>query len=1117
MTQRPYYGRSSSIPITQSSASSSSSSSPSSSSPIYSERSNTTAQREEECNRYYDYHATTATMDPYHHPDNRVNVGRGSSRQTTVRRRNSLNSRTQPPTSQDSKARAAFTSPTAGAGVLNGNGSTRKKIKLPHGKHHLTTTSLPIWVICLLVISILLSFSVCTMIVMKSYVHYSPYDTSSSGAGNMMYSATSIPKTTPHQEDEHSQHTILRGSAPSAVEEARKRGHMHRRENDDITTASNAKTSLPLSSYHHDDNNNIPNNQHPQLITTAQNDDSSTTTDANFLLASKYIPNNDAYALLPPLSSFMPKQSFLEDNDETPFTHMSLSLWVKLLPSSFYSTNDGNKEKGKRIIFTTFTHEQDTSVCHSFSPKKNSHLANKNNNIIPGGGGISLYAKPINGKQNKRSNSNRKKEKEEKYELILEYLDLYSKQTKCYSLTSSVAIPSDEWMHIGVSFYYSQNEKNAKNRDGDISLFLDGRIIGQTTITVTNDDHKQNVHKEYNEPFMILGRNKPLFYDDDQKEDHYFSMEGHIAMLALWFPSSSSQHLHSSSPLAMMRQEYQTRQEAIMHQVYRIGFDTHSLSSFGSGSPTFAYPFDGEERVGVKDHVFSTLHEILKNQHGTIRRNIPQQIIEPYVHRGGNRYKEYTDGRHKPFVSTQLKQQSDNMARKRRTFVRNAMKHVWDGYKTYAWGKDELLPLSAKGRDNWGGMGTTLVDSLSTLWLMGMKVEFWEARDWVRDHLSHDHVGAVSVFETTIRSLGGLLSAYDFTQDKAFLEKADDLGSRLSKAFHSPSGIPYSETTLNGDKSYNTVWHSKDAILSELGTLQLEFRYLAKVTGNNDYATLVNRIYDIMEPLQPPDTGLFPLFIGNKGSKPDFGNARISLGAMGDSFYEYLLKVWLQGGKKEDNYRRMYDKAMDGVHKYLVQEQPGVLTYIAEMNNGRINRKMDHLSCFMGGTLALGAYTNPDGLNSDRAQRDLRLGKALAYTCYQMYAQSNTGIAPEYVRFSDKNDLQLSKHAPYYILRPEAAETFFILHTLTGDPTYREWGWEIFQAIEHHCKTDIGYASLVDVNNPEAGQNDKMESFFLAETLKYLFLLQDPDTELDLEERVFNTEAHPLRLLHLIQ
>eukprot|EP00957_Ditylum_brightwellii_P096248 7331159-Ditylum_brightwellii.AAC.1 len=79
-------------------------------------------------------------------------------------------------------------------------------------------------------------------------------------------------------------------------------------------------------------------------------------------------------------------------------------------------------------------------------------------------------------------------------------------------------------------------------------------------------------------------------------------MEGHIAMLALWFPSSSSQHLHSSSPLAMMRQEYQTRQEAIMHQVYRIGFDTHSLSSFGSGSPTFAYPFDGEERVGVKDH-----------------------------------------------------------------------------------------------------------------------------------------------------------------------------------------------------------------------------------------------------------------------------------------------------------------------------------------------------------------------------------------------------------------------------------------------------------------------------------------------------------------------------------
>ena len=129
-----------------------------------------------------------------------------------------------------------------------------------------------------------------------------------------------------------------------------------------------------------------------------------------------------------------------------------------------------------------------------------------------------------------------------------------------------------------------------------------------------------------------------------------------------------------------------------------------------------------------------------------------------------------------------------------------------------------------------------------------------------------------------------------------------------------------------------------------------------------------------------------------------------------------------------------------------------------------------------------------------------------------MYAQSKTGIAPEAIWFG-KRGFEKRPHAKYYILRPETAESFFILYTLTGDPVYREWGWEMFLAILQHCKTDLAFGSLKDVDKVGWPIDDKMESFFLAETIKYLYLLQDPDTDIDiLEKHIFNTEAHPLRI-----
>jgi mannosyl-oligosaccharide alpha-1,2-mannosidase len=396
----------------------------------------------------------------------------------------------------------------------------------------------------------------------------------------------------------------------------------------------------------------------------------------------------------------------------------------------------------------------------------------------------------------------------------------------------------------------------------------------------------------------------------------------------------------------------------------------------------------------------------------------------------------------------------------------------------------------------------TLIDSLDTLWLMNMKDEFYEARDWVKNSLNLNKDKYVSVFETTIRALGGLLAAYDWSHDEVFLEKANDLGERLFKAFSTNTQIAYGEVNLQTGHGKNEQWLRNEVSLSAATTLQVEFRYLAKVIGKPEFAKTVDKAFESLNRLSPKN-GLYPATIVNIGTVA-LGRMepKISFGSRADSFYEYMLKIWLQGNRKEDMYREMYDKSIEGMHRLLLkQDQHSGLWYIGQTTKKIFSKSMDHLVCFMGGLLALGAYTDPNGLQSERAQRDLKTAKAFTYSCYQMYAATATGLSPEIVESWYKNP-RPDRGSSHYILRPEAVESFFILYQLTGDPVYREWGWEVFQAIEKYCKTAIAYASHPDVTDVNAQLNDSMESFFLGETLKYLYLLFDPDTEIDVLEKV---------------
>jgi hypothetical protein len=175
-------------------------------------------------------------------------------------------------------------------------------------------------------------------------------------------------------------------------------------------------------------------------------------------------------------------------------------------------------------------------------------------------------------------------------------------------------------------------------------------------------------------------------------------------------------------------------------------------------------------------------------------------------------------------------------------------------------------------------------------------------------------------------------------------------------------------------------------------------------------------------------------------------------------------------------YRNMYDTAMEGMTSTLLKRShPSSLMYVAEYDGGNTHDKMDHLVCFVPGMLALGAFTSAGTTGEKNAIRDLINAKSIMYTCWQMYERMATGIAAEFVDFPGGGDLSVSDRAPFYILRPEAAESLFIMHQLTGNPIYREWGWKMFQAIDKYCKLQYGYGAHPDVRDTSRTPDDRME------------------------------------------
>jgi mannosidase alpha-like ER degradation enhancer 2 len=430
--------------------------------------------------------------------------------------------------------------------------------------------------------------------------------------------------------------------------------------------------------------------------------------------------------------------------------------------------------------------------------------------------------------------------------------------------------------------------------------------------------------------------------------------------------------------------------------------------------------------------------------------------------------------------------------------VRSEFLHAWNNYKKYAWGHDDLKPLSKTHHDWYAeSLLMTPVDALDTMILMGLKDEAQTTREYIVTHLSFDKDISVQNFEITIRLLGGLLSSYELTGDKRLLQLAEDLGNRLLPVFESPTGLPYRYVNLKTGKVRGNVTNPAEA-----GTLLIEFGTLAKHTRKKIYFEKAKRalveIYNRRSPI-----GLVGTWINVETGKWTDTDSHIS-GAI-DSYYEYLLKCAILFN--DQDCRRMWNESIVAINRYLADAaevqvsgpawlreaedyQRSRLWYgHAEMNSGkRTATTYGALDAFFPAVLAL--------------SEDINRARELQYSSFKMW--SLNGIEPEEFDWRKKEVV----HAGYP-LRPEIVESTYYLYQFTRDPVYLLMGEKMWDDFVKYCRTDAGYAALKSVITKE--KTDSMQSFLLAETFKYFYLLFAPPKTLAFDRVIFNTEAHPVQ------
>ncbi|VEN55361.1 unnamed protein product [Callosobruchus maculatus] len=441
--------------------------------------------------------------------------------------------------------------------------------------------------------------------------------------------------------------------------------------------------------------------------------------------------------------------------------------------------------------------------------------------------------------------------------------------------------------------------------------------------------------------------------------------------------------------------------------------------------------------------------------------------------------------------------------------ARDMFYHAYNAYMENAYPADELMPLSCTGRyrgvspnrgdidDSMGNFSLTLIDTLDTLVVLGDLEEFEHAVQLLIKDVSFDNDIVVSVFETNIRVLGGLLSAHilaDYLQQRdgimhwykgELLSMAKDVGYRLLPAFNTTTGIPYARVNLKYGMKSDRLEFARETCTACAGSMILEMAALSRLTGEPEFEARAHKAMDALWKMRHRGSDLMGTVLNVHSG--DWVRRDSGVGAGIDSYYEYCLKAYILLG--DNKYLNRFNRHYNAVMKYISQ---GPMLLDVHMHRPHTNSRnyMDALLAFWPGLQVL--------------KGDLKPAVETHEMLYQVMQRHK--FIPE----AFTTDFQV--HWGNHPLRPEFLESTYFLYTATGDPYYLEVGKNVLRSLQKYARVPCGYAAVNDVTTGK--QEDRMDSFVLAETFKYLFLLFADKDELilNLDEFIFTTEGHLLPL-----
>ncbi|KAF2798074.1 glycoside hydrolase family 47 protein [Melanomma pulvis-pyrius CBS 109.77] len=484
---------------------------------------------------------------------------------------------------------------------------------------------------------------------------------------------------------------------------------------------------------------------------------------------------------------------------------------------------------------------------------------------------------------------------------------------------------------------------------------------------------------------------------------------------------------------------------------------------------------------------------------------------------------------------------------------------AWSGYSTYAFPNDDLLPLNNSFSNSRNGWGVDAVDGLDTAIIMEQEdivnqiLDFIPTIDFTKTNTPEPSV--VSLFETNIRYLGGLLSSYDLLKGPfshldvneanvdALLTQAQSLADTLKFAFDTPTGIPVNHVFPN-NHTFSARGRKPDgtrtAGLAELGTLVLEWQRLSDLTGNPEYGDLAQNAQSYWF---NPSSEVWPGLTG--------GNFSVETGEIideyggwtsgNDSAYEYLIKMYVYDPERYANYSARFMAAADSTIAHLLSHPSSRpdLTMAGSFSGSQVQNYSEQLACFIGGSFILGstALDKPEYLD---------YGLQFAEFCANGYRYAASGIGPiiyswnltELANPNYANQSELYEDAGWFIndntyflngQAPEAIESWYYAYQVTGSQYWRDVAWAYTLAQNRTERVGSGFSSILNVLDYAGGGTENfLASYMLAEVLKYQYLIQAPedrkgvwDVEFapdgvgeggNVNYFVYNTEAHPIRV-----